>query len=157
MCFVLLKKVCFDQVSGNVEFPPAVDIVTQENTKSNMEQMRPITANPPEQQADPNFFKARNGRGLPTRTFKDKMSLFSGNDRIDLYYFGRGHTNGDAWVVFRALRAMHSGDIFSGGNGIPLLDANNGGSGVAIPDLTRSAKPLTASQTSIRLFRDMVH
>src|SRR5262249_6333010 len=61
----------------------------------------------------------------------DKMSIGSGNVRIDLYYFGRGHTNGDAWVVFPALRVMHAGDIFSGKN-LPLLDANNGGSAVEI-------------------------
>ena len=29
------------------------------------------------------------------KTFKDKMSLGSGKDRIDLYYFGAGHTSGD--------------------------------------------------------------
>ena len=67
---------------------------------------------------------------MAKRTFKDKMTLGSGADQIDLYYFGRGHTNGDAWVVFPALRVVHAGDIFSGKN-LPLLDANNGGSGVA--------------------------
>jgi len=59
------------------------------------------------------------------------MTLGKGADQIDLYYFGRGHTNGDAWVVFPALRLMHAGDIFSGKN-LPLLDANNGGSGLLI-------------------------
>jgi glyoxylase-like metal-dependent hydrolase (beta-lactamase superfamily II) len=67
---------------------------------------------------------------MPKRTFKDRMSIGNGNDRIDLYYFGRAHTNGDAWVVFPSLRLMHAGDAFSGKN-VPLLDANNGGSGVA--------------------------
>ncbi len=78
-----------------------------------------------------NIFKDNNGRGLPKKTFKDKMTIGKGADRIDLYYFGRGHTNGDAWVVFPALRIMHAGDIFSGKN-VPLLDAVNGGSGVEI-------------------------
>jgi glyoxylase-like metal-dependent hydrolase (beta-lactamase superfamily II) len=32
-----------DHVSGNVEFPAMVEIVTQEITKANMERMRPIT------------------------------------------------------------------------------------------------------------------
>ena len=32
-----------DHVSGNVEFPATVDIVVQENTKANMEKMRPVT------------------------------------------------------------------------------------------------------------------
>ena len=36
------------------------------------------------------------------RTFTDKMTIGSGANRIDLYYFGRGHTNGDAWTVFPA-------------------------------------------------------
>src|SRR6266851_2471960 len=121
-----------DHVGGNVEFPASVDIVTQENTKSNMERMPPATGTTSPQPAT-NVFKESNGKGMPTRTFKDKMSLMSGNDRVDLYYFGPGHTDGDAWVVFPALRVMHAGDMFSGKNP-PLLDANNGGSGVAIPD-----------------------
>jgi glyoxylase-like metal-dependent hydrolase (beta-lactamase superfamily II) len=66
------------------------------------------------------------------------MSIGSGSDRVDLYYFGRGHTNGDAWVVFPALRTMHAGDIFSGKN-LPLLDANNGGSGLLIGDTLAKA------------------
>jgi glyoxylase-like metal-dependent hydrolase (beta-lactamase superfamily II) len=119
-----------DHVSGNVEFPATVEVITQVNTKANMELMRPVTGIA--QQGPPtNIFKENGGRGLPKKTFKDKMSIGSGNDRIDLYYFGRGHTNGDAWVVFPALRVMHAGDIFSGKN-LPLLDANNGGSAVEI-------------------------
>jgi cyclase len=108
-----------DHVSGNVDFPATVDIVVQENTKANMEKM-PI-------------FKENAGRGMAKRTFKDKMTLGSGKDRVELYYFGRGHTNGDAWVVFPDLRVAHAGDIFSGKN-LPLLDYNNGGSGVEIGD-----------------------
>ena len=103
-----------DHVSGNVDFPATVDIVVQENTKTNMEKM-PI-------------FKEHNGKGMPKKTFKDTMTLGSGKDRVDLYYFGRGHTNGDAFIVFPELRLMHAGDIFSGKN-LPLLDMNNGGSG----------------------------
>jgi cyclase len=121
-----------DHVSGNVEFPATVEVVTHENTKANMEKMVPASGVTPP--ATPtNIFKVNNGRGMAKRTFKDRMSLGKGNDQIDLYYFGRGHTNGDAWVVFPALRVMHAGDIFSGKN-VPLLDGNNGGSGVAIPE-----------------------
>jgi cyclase len=126
-----------DHVSGNVEFPANVEVVVQENTKANMQEMRPATGI--QQQGPPtNIFKVNNGRGMATKTFKDKMTLLSGNDRIDLFYFGRGHTNGDAWVVFPTLRLMHAGDIFSGKN-LPLLDANNGGSGVQIGDTLAKA------------------
>jgi glyoxylase-like metal-dependent hydrolase (beta-lactamase superfamily II) len=125
-----------DHVSGNVEFPATVDIVTQENTKANMQKMAPPTGIQP---GPPNVFQTSGGKGMPTRTFKDRLTLDKGGDRIDLYYFGRGHTNGDAFVVFPALRVMHAGDIFAR-KGPPLLDANNGGSGVAIGDtLARAA------------------
>jgi cyclase len=121
-----------DHVSGNVEFPATVEVITHKNTKANMAKMATPTGIVPQQPVT-NIFQANNGKGMPKKTFDDKMSVGSGNDRIDLYYFGRGHTNGDAWIVFPALRVMHAGDIFSGKN-IPLLDANNGGSGVAMPD-----------------------
>ena len=123
-----------DHVSGNVEFPATVDIVTQENTAANMKKM----AGPPGMATPQNVFQASGGKGLPKRTFKDRMSLMSGNDKIDLYYFGAGHTNGDAWIVFPALHVAHAGDIFSGKN-LPLLDTNNGGSGVAIGDTLAKA------------------
>ena len=102
-----------DHVSGNVEFPATVEVVAQENTKANMQKM-PI-------------FKEHNDVGMPKRVFKDKMTIGKGAEQIDLYYFGRGHTNGDAFVVFTALRVAHAGDIFAGKT-VPLVDEANGGS-----------------------------
>src|SRR5213594_3580596 len=124
-----------DHTSGNVAFPASVEIVTHENTKKRMQEWRPYygRTEPPR-----NVFKESGGKGMPTRTFKDRLSIGSGNDQVDLYYFGRGHTDGDAWVVFPSLRTVHAGDIFSGKN-LPFLDANNGGSGVAIPDSLQKA------------------
>jgi len=122
-----------DHVSGNVEFPATVDIIVQENTKTNMQKMIPNSTAQDQTVPAQTIFQANNGRGLPKRTFKDKMTLFKGPDEVDLYYFGRGHTNGDAWVLFPSLRIVHAADIFSGKN-VPLLDANNGGSAVAIAD-----------------------
>lgn len=124
-----------DHVSGNVAFPASVDVVTHEVTSANMQVMRAYSGRtePPA-----NVFAASMGRGLPTHTFSERMSIGSGADRVDLYHFGRGHTGGDAWIVFPALRTLHSGDIFPGKN-LPFLDANNGGSGVAIADTLQKA------------------
>jgi glyoxylase-like metal-dependent hydrolase (beta-lactamase superfamily II) len=129
-----------DHVSGNVSFADNVDIVTHVNTAANMKKMAPVTGipNPPAQ-----VFQQSGGRGLPDRTFTDTMTLGSGNDRVELRYFGRGHTNGDAWVLFPVARVLHAGDIFSGKN-LPLLDYNNGGSGVEIPDTLMKAYTATA-------------
>ncbi len=120
-----------DHVSGNVEFPAEVDIIVQENTKANMMKMIPNSTAADQTVPKQTIFQENNGRGLPKHTFKTKMKLFTGADEIDLFYFGRGHTNGDAWVLFPALQIVHAGDIFSGKN-LPLLDANNGGSAAVI-------------------------
>src|SRR5881628_1988422 len=104
-----------DHTGSNEAFGATVDIVAHENTKANMEKM--------------DAFKGDKARFLPKKTFKDKMSIGSGKDRIDLYYFGRGHTNGDAWVVYTALRVMQTGDMFAWKDA-PTLDRNNGGSGL---------------------------
>jgi cyclase len=122
-----------DHVSGNVEFPSTVDIIVQENTKTNMAKMIPNSTAQDQTVPAQTIFQQNGGKGLPKRTFKDKMTLFKGADEVDLFYFGRGHTNGDAWVLFPALKTVHAGDIFSGKN-LPLLDANNGGSAALIAD-----------------------
>ena len=130
-----------DHVSGNVEFEPNVDVVVQANTAENMKKM--LSPFGPAQGTGQTIFEQNAGRGLPKRTFTDSLTLGSGAERIDLRYFGRGHTNGDAWVIFPALRVMHAGDIFSGKN-IAILDPNNGGSGVEMPDTLLKAANATA-------------
>ena len=128
-----------DHVSGNVEFPATVDIVVQENTAANMKMMKAVTGlGKPGAPPAPNIFEQNGGKGLAKRTFKDRMTLFKGPDQIELFYFGRGHTNGDAWVLFPTLRVVTAGDIVSGKN-LPLLDANNGGSGLEIGDTIAKA------------------
>ncbi|HUK34951.1 MAG TPA: hypothetical protein VLV86_13600, partial [Vicinamibacterales bacterium] len=66
------------------------------------------------------------------KTYKDTMKVGSGKDEIDLYYFGRGHTNGDTFVVFPALRTMHVGDMFAW-KALPYVDTANGGSVIEQP------------------------
>jgi glyoxylase-like metal-dependent hydrolase (beta-lactamase superfamily II) len=156
-----------DHVSGNVEFPATVDVVVHENTAANMKVMAPVTGLQapvkPGEKPPPTIFDQNQGRGLPKRTFKDRMTIGKGPDQIDLYYFGRGHTNGDAWVLFPALRVVHAGDIFASNNGLPILDANNGGSGLEIPDtlmkahaaLIKSADSIITGHSTVMNFNDL--
>jgi len=104
-----------DHTGSNSMFPASVEIVAHENTKANMEKI--------------GLFKGDGAKYLPKRTYKDTMTIGSGKDRIDLYYFGRAHTSGDTWVVFPAVRVMHTGDMFAWKDA-PFLDLENGGSGV---------------------------
>jgi glyoxylase-like metal-dependent hydrolase (beta-lactamase superfamily II) len=110
----------FDHSGSNTEFPATVEYVVHENTRANMarETCQPVT--------NCNAFKGENLKYLPKRTYKDKLSLFTGRDQVDLYYFGPGHTNGDSFVVFPAVRAMHTGDMFQRKN-MPFIDATNSG------------------------------
>ena len=138
-----------DHVSGNVEFPATVDIIVQENTKTNMIKMIPNSTAADQTVPAQTIFQQNGNKGLPKRTFKDKMTLGKGADEIDLFYFGRGHTNGDAFVLFPALRVLHAADIFSGKN-IPLLDANNGGSAVELANsLEKAANSLNGKYDTI--------
>ena len=123
----------YDHVSGNVEFPATVDVVVQENTKANMERMGPVLGRE-SVTSGPNIFKENGGRGMPKRTFKDRLTLGKGADQIDLHATSGAVTpTGTRSWCFRRSRVMHAGDIFAR-KGPPLLDANNGGSGVAIGD-----------------------
>jgi glyoxylase-like metal-dependent hydrolase (beta-lactamase superfamily II) len=115
----------YDHTSGNVAMPATVEIVGHEMTSKNIAAGNPVTG----LGATPNVFKENPGKGLIKRTFKDKLTIGSGADQINLYYFGPAHTGGDAFVEFPALRVMHVGDTFPN-KGMPIMDKSNGGSGV---------------------------
>jgi glyoxylase-like metal-dependent hydrolase (beta-lactamase superfamily II) len=102
-----------DHTGSNEAFGTMVDSVVQENTKANMAKM--------------DEFKGDKAKFLPKRTYKDRFTIFNGKDEIDLYYFGRGHTNGDTFVVFPAIKTLHVGDMFAW-KALPYIDADNGGS-----------------------------
>src|SRR5262245_52227132 len=96
-----------DHVGSNSAFTGAVEFVAHENCKEYMEKM-------------PAFQSEEGKKFLPGKTYRDKLSLLSGKNKIELYYFGRGHTSGDTLVVFTALKTMHTGDLFAT-KGAPLI------------------------------------
>ena len=124
----------YDHVSGNVLVPASVEIIAHENTAKRMPLFSTVTGRGETE----NVFRANPGKGLPKKTFKDKMTIGSGADQINLYYFGPAHTGGDAFVEFPALRVMHAGDVFAR-KAVPLIDADNGGSGVQFAATIRKA------------------
>ena len=112
-----------DHIGSNDYFPASVDVVTHENTRKWMAANPRVASNPVV---------------MPDRTFTDRMTLGSGDDRIDLYCFGAGHTDGDAFIVFPARRAMAAGDMFAW-KMAPLIDPMAGGSVLALPDTLEQA------------------
>ena len=112
-----------DHIGSNEYFPVSVDVVAHENTRKWMAANPQVASNP---------------ATMPDRAFTDRMTLGSGDDRIELYYFGAGHTDGDAFIVFPARRAMAAGDIFAW-KMAPLIDPMAGGSVLALPGTLEQA------------------
>jgi cyclase len=68
--------------------------------------------------------------GLPTVTFEHHASMWLGGKEVEIYHFGRAHTNGDAVILFPAQRVLAAGDMFTFGDDVPeLIDYSGGGSG----------------------------
>ena len=109
----------WDHTGTNTEFPDTVDFVVHENTLAQMSRASC------ESVTNCDAFKGDNAKYLPKTTFADQMSLGSGADQIDVYYFGRGHTDGDTWIVYRNARTAQTGDMFAR-KGLPFLDVANG-------------------------------
>ena len=113
-----------DHTGGNAAFAGAKEIVAHERAKAAMLKLE--------------AFQGPGARFLPNTIVTDRMTLLDGPDRIELYYFGPGHTDGDLVVVFPEKRIAYFGDLFPS-KAAPVIDTANGGSGVAFPDTLAKA------------------
>lgn len=101
-----------DHSGGNVKFISTAEIISTANARANiLEHKQP--------NAPANMTPAR-------VVFNDECSVFLGGKEVRARYLGRGHTNGDAFVYFPALRTIHTGDMMAGAT--PLIDYPGGGS-----------------------------
>jgi cyclase len=67
--------------------------------------------------------------GLPTMVFDHHAHVYLGGKNVELYHFGRAHTNGDVVVLFPQQRTLAAGDMFTFGDATPeLIDYPGGGS-----------------------------
>jgi glyoxylase-like metal-dependent hydrolase (beta-lactamase superfamily II) len=61
--------------------------------------------------------------------FEHHAHIYLGGKNVELYHFGRAHTNGDIVVLFPAQRTLAAGDMFTYGDDVPeLIDYSGGGS-----------------------------
>lgn len=123
-----------DHTGNNASFPQSARFISHVNTRANMQKMEQ--------------FQGANAPFIPTHVFQDRLTLFTGPDRLELYYFGQGGTNGDAWIVIPAHRLMIGADNFN--RGLTLIDAANGGSARGFEQtLTRVAAEIKDVDTVI--------
>ena len=104
-----------DHAGANADFPEVPLIIAHENTRANLDRAG-----------------GENAVGRPTTTFADRFTLLEDLDRIELYYFGPAHTDGDIVVVFPEKQTAYLGALFPE-KAVPAIDRANGGSGVAFP------------------------
>ena len=97
-----------DHAGGDATFINTTEIIAHRNVREN--------------------FLRNKQPGAPRVTFTDQASVFLGGAEVRAYYFGRGHTNGDAVIYFPDLRVIHTGDLIT--EGMPVMDYNNGASAV---------------------------
>ncbi len=112
-----------DHVNGNRFFPENVIIVAHKNCRKEF------------------FHTQRDGSAskwsstelapfVPSVTFKDKMDIYLGTKKVELWYFGKGHTTGDIVVYFPEEKTAFVGDqIFIGR--AQLIHAYKGGNSFA--------------------------
>lgn len=91
-----------DHAGGNFRMLPIAEVIAHRNVLANLTDIRQP------------YYEDTPGTpiGLPRVTFTDQMSVHLGGVEVRAYYFGRGHTSGDAIVYFPELRTIHTGDLF---------------------------------------------
>lgn len=89
-----------DHTSGNIAFKGIAEhVIAHENSKSNQERVAK------EQ-------KKEEQQLYPDMTFgNDGWTKKLGKERIRTYYYGPGHTNGDAMIHFEHANIVHMGDL----------------------------------------------
>jgi glyoxylase-like metal-dependent hydrolase (beta-lactamase superfamily II) len=102
-----------DHAGGDLKMLPIAEVIAHRNVYANLKDLkRPYYEDTPGLPI-----------GLPRITFTDQLDVHLGGKDVQAYYFGRGHTSGDAIIYFPEARAIHTGDLF--------LNFRGGGRGAA--------------------------
>ena len=122
-----------DHAGGDLKMLPIAEVIAHKNVYANLKDIKQP------------YYEDTPGTpiGLPRITFTDQLDVHLGGKDVQAYYFGRGHTSGDAIIYFPELKTIHTGDLFlstrAGGRGaatakprppgVPVyVDAAQGGS-----------------------------
>ena len=85
---------------------------------------------------------------LPALTYSEKLSIYQGNEAIELLHFPNAYTDGDTAVHFKDSNVIHAGDILFS-KMYPFIDTNNGGDLYGFIAAQEALLALTDDQTKI--------
>jgi cyclase len=125
-----------DHIMGNRYFPPSVIFIAHENCRDD-------------------FFKENFGREsdwgepefypfTPSITFSEDMDLWLGKDKVELHYFGVGHTTGDIVVYCPEEKIAFLGDQYFQERPQLIHSQKNGNSFEHVKTLTKMLNTLDA-------------
>ena len=92
-----------DHISGNRYFPATVTFIAHENCRK--EFFHPRRNGTPSEWSKPELAPF-----VPSITFRDKMDIYLGSKKVELWYFGVGHTTGDIVIYFPEEKTAFLGD-----------------------------------------------
>ena len=96
-----------DHVSGNANIREmGIDVIAHKNIRENFLRLK--------QPGEPNI------------VFADQAAVYLGGVEVQMFYLGRGHTNGDTVIYFPDLKTVHTGDLII--DAMPVIDYGGGGS-----------------------------
>ena len=125
-----------DHIMGNRYFPKSMIFIAHENCRDD-------------------FFKENFGREsdwgepdyypfTPSLTFSENMNVWLGKDKVELHYFGVGHTTGDIVVYFPEDKIAFLGDQYFNTRPQLIHSNKNGDSFEHVKTLTKMLETLDA-------------
>ena len=129
-----------DHIMGNRYFPNSVTFIAHENCRDD-------------------FFKENFGRisdwgepeyypFTPSLTFKENLNVWLGKDKVELHYFGIGHTTGDIIVYYPEEKVAFLGDQYFSGRPQLIHSIKNGNSFQYVKTLKKMLETLDAETFS---------
>ncbi len=129
-----------DHIMGNRYFPQSVTVIAHENCRND-------------------FFKENFGRTsdwgepefypfTPSLTFKENLNVWLGKDKVELHYFGIGHTTGDIVVYCPEEKVAFLGDQYFSGRPQLIHSMKNGNSFQHVKTLSNMLEALDAETFS---------
>ena len=125
-----------DHIMGNRYFPGSVTFIAHRNCRDD-------------------FFKENFGREsdwnepefypfTPSLTFEENMNIWMGKEKVELHYFGIGHTTGDIVVYHPEHKLAFIGDLYFSGRPQLIHSNKNGNSFEYVKTLTKMLETLDA-------------
>lgn len=125
-----------DHIMGNRYFPASVTVVAHENCRDDFFSE---DFGRPSDWGEPEFYPF-----TPSVTFTDHMNLWLGRDKVELHYFGVGHTTGDIVVYFPEEKVAFVGDQYFSDRPQLIHSNKNGNSFEHVKTLTNLLETLDA-------------